>query len=701
MTDGRKTILKRVYLVYAGIILLGIAIVLKVIYIQVAEGPELIQKAQEQELRYFTIEANRGNIMSSDGSMMAVSVPIFEVRMDVASPLISKQMFSQKVDSLAAALAGLFGDKSKFEYKSSLIKAREKGNRYFLIKKNVTYTQLKQLREFPIFRNGKYKGGIITRSYTRRAMPFGNLARRTIGFEVKEEGIFVGLEGSYSEFLAGRNGVQLHRKLSHGDWMPVQDENQVEPENGKDIITTIDINYQDIAESALMENLIKNQAFQGCAVVMEVETGEIKAIANLRLNEKNGKYEELYNYAIGEIAEPGSTFKLASIIALLEDKKVKLTDIVDVGDGWTTYYGHTVQDVKKIGDGKITVREAFEKSSNVGISKLIEKAYSDNPKQFVAHLKNMHLHEPLGVEIKGEGIPVVKDPSDKKNWYGTTLPVMSYGYEVMMTPLQILTFYNAIANNGTMVKPMFVKEIKSSGKTIEKFRTEILDNRICSRRTVDSVKSLLEGVVERGTATIIRNAPYKIAGKTGTARIADKNKGYGNKVYNSSFVGYFPANDPKYSCIVLVNDPRKGYYYGSSVAAPVFREIADKIYASAMLPVEDNDTGDLAQPAYAIGLHNDLDEIFSQLGIEIDTASRHTEWIVAKGQKHNIKYLPRRVIPGIVPNVKGMKARDAVYLLENLGLKTQIQGRGVVTEQSIPSGNRIEKGRTITLKLST
>lgn len=701
MTESRLIILRRVYIVYAGIILLGFAIVFKVLLIQVAEGPELLKKAQEQELRYFTIEANRGNIISADGSLMAISVPIFEIRMDVASPLISNQLFAQKVDSLAYRLATLFRDRSKYEYKKMLVDARQSGNRYLLIKKKVTYEQLKQLRSFPILRKGKYRGGLIARSYTKREMPYGDLAKRTIGFEVKQEKIFVGLEGAYGDILAGRNGTQLHRRLSHGDWMPLKDENQVEPVNGKDIVTTIDINIQDVSESALRKNLAAHEAFQGCAIVMEVETGHLKAIANLRLNKESGRYEESYNYAIGEKVEPGSTFKLASIMALLEDGKVSLNDTIDVGDGWVMFYGHTMQDVKKIRDGRITVREAFEKSSNVGISQMVDEAYRSDPSDFIRHLKNLRLHEPLGLNIRGEASPVIKDPSDKANWYGTTLPWMSIGYELMLTPLQILTFYNAVANDGRMVKPMLVKEIRQSGKTIERFETETRVKKICSNETLDSVKALLEGVVEHGTATSISNARYKIAGKTGTARVADKNRGYKNKIYNSSFAGYFPADNPKYSCIVIINDPKKGYYYGSSVAAPVFKEIADRVYASSYIIAEEATKEDYSMPAMTIGLQEDIDMIFRSLELLVDSSSAYTKWIVTRNVGNTVKYLPRRVIPGVVPNVIGMTAKDAVYLLESLGIKARILGRGIVTEQSVESGAAVSKNSTITLKLST
>ncbi|MFO8129952.1 MAG: penicillin-binding protein 2, partial [Bacteroidales bacterium] len=580
MTGSRKEILKRVYLTYLIILLIGIAIVGKVIYIQVAEGHRLMKKAAQRELRYFSIEANRGNILSMDGSLMATSVPIFEIRMDVSSPHISNYFFESNLDSLAYELSRLFKDRSKYEYRSLLMRARKKGNRYLRVKRKVTYEELKKLRKFPIFRRGKYKGGLIIRSKTKREMPYGNLAKRTIGYEIKRENLFVGIEGAYSEFLKGTEGRQLHRKLSHGDWKPVHNENQIEPENGKDLVTTIDINIQDVAEHALYKNLVKHNATQGCAIVMETATGYVKAIANLSYNQETSDYEEVYNYAIAEKVEPGSTFKLVSMIALLEDGKVGLNDSIDTGDGWAMFYNRTMKDVKKVRDGKISAREAFEKSSNVGISKLMHGSYKEDPDGFIKHIQALRLDEPLGIEVLGEAIPFIKTPDNRDSWYGTTLPWMSIGYEILLTPLQLLTLYNAVANGGKMVKPLFVKEIQQSGKTIKTYKPSIRVKKICSATTLDSIQSLLKGVVERGTGKSLNNAPYRIAGKTGTAQVADANRGYDQKIYNASFVGYFPADAPEYSCIVVINNPKEGYYYGSSVAIPVFREISDNIYAT-------------------------------------------------------------------------------------------------------------------------
>ena len=702
MTEVKREILKKVYLIYFVILLIGVAIIGKVAYIQYAEGADLVQKAQKQELAYFTIDAVRGNIYSDNGSLLATSVPIFDIRIDIASPLISEELFNQKVDSLAYRFALLFGDRTREAYKRSLVSARKKGNRYHLIKRHVTYAQLKDIRTFPILKRGKYKGGLITIPKTIRKMPFGILAKRTIGYEIKDEDLFVGLEGAYADILRGTNGKQLKRKLSYGDWKPVYDENQVEPQNGKDIVTTIDINIQDVAEYALMKNLIKHEAYEGCAVLMEVATGHIKAIVNLRYNKQRGKYMEMYNYAIGEPVEPGSTFKLASMLALLEDDKVNLNDTIDVGDGWMMFYDRTMQDVKKIRNGRITIREAFEKSSNVGISMIVNEAYKNDPQKFVDQLYALRLHDSLGIEIQGEKPPVFKDPKNKQHWSGTTLPWMSIGYSIMLSPLQTLTFYNAVANNGRMVKPMFVKEIQQSGQTIERFSTEVRSRKICSNETLDSLRSLLEGVVERGTATNVRNDIYKIAGKTGTALVADNNRGYKNKVYNSSFVGYFPADDPQYSCIVVINEPKKGYYYGGSVAAPVFKEVADKVYAMHLdIPIKEALPGELAStPGMFIGNHEDISGICEYLDIPIDTSSSHTDWVVTQDHGQNIKFLPRYEKEGIVPNVKGMGARDAIYLLEKLGLKTKIYGRGTIIDQSIKPGTKIVRGNEIILKIS-
>jgi len=691
----------RVYLLYFMVLIFGLFIFGKAIYIQAVESDELALKADEQELRYFNIEATRGNILARNHALLATSIPIFEARMDPNSDPISDKFFNDNIDSLSIYLSHLFKDKSARTYKNELVKARINNNRYYLIRRKVTYEELKQLRKFPIIEKGRYGGGLIIIPKTIREYPYKNLARRTLGYERVEEDLKVGLEGAYSEYLAGQNGQQLRRKLNNGDWIPIADKNELEPSMGKDIVSTIDVNIQDVAEHALHEHLIEHRAFQGCAVLMEVATGEIRAIANLRYDSTDNIYKESYNYAIGASIEPGSTFKLASLIAILETGKVLLTDTVDTGDGWTVYHGKTMRDVHKIRDGKITCREAFEQSSNVGVSKITEKLFDANPGQYIGFIRKMSLDQTLGIEIPGEGKPVVMDPTDKKNWSATSLTSMSIGYGVQLTPLQTLTFYNAVANGGTMVRPMFIKEIRKSGKTIQTFEPEILNKSICSNRTIDSVQSLLEGVVDHGTAKVLNSSIYQIAGKTGTAKIADKNRGYTNK-YNASFTGYFPADNPKYSCIVVVNRPLSGKIYGGNVAAPVFKEIADKVYATHLdIPQHKSDhENNVLNPTTAVGYRDDITIICNALNIAVP-AQPEVDWVSISNINNTISFKPKTTSIERVPNVTGMTARDAMFILESFGLKPVINGRGKVLRQSLVAGSIIKQGEEILLNLST
>jgi len=698
--DIKADILWRVFLVYLAMVVFGVAIIFRVIFIQVVEGDELLAKADSLTMKFFKVEATRGNICAVDESLLATSVPIFDIRMDVASPLISNQDFSNNVDALAGKLAGLFGNKSKSQYKSDLIRQRQKGNRYFLLKNNVSYEQLQELRTFPILDRGKFKGGLIILPKTKRQKPFGSLALRTIGYENTSENLFVGLEGAYNGILSGKDGQQLRRRINNGDWVPVFDDNEVEPVNGKDIITTIDVNLQDVAESSLYNHLVEHQAEWGCAVLMEVETGQIKAIANLTRIEKTDKYQEAYNYAVGTSIEPGSTFKLPSMIALFEDGLDNLDDTIDIGQGYAVYSGLTIQDVHGIRDGRVSIREIFEKSSNVGVSRLVTDKYSSQPASYIDRLYSMSLNKPLNLDIPGEGNPFIKD-TKSKSWSKVSLPFMSIGYELRLTPLQILTFYNAIANDGRMVKPMFVKEIRDAGRVIERFETQTINKSVCSESSLEKAREILEGVVRQGTATSLRNAPYSVAGKTGTAQIATPNKGYDKRNYNASFVGYFPADSPKYSCIVVVSRPSTGRYYASSVAVPVFKEIADKVYATN-LEIQKPDTlpESTDYPLYATGFQEELKQLYETFDIPLDSMSTNAEWAIALKGNNSVLLDTRIFREGLVPNVKGMGARDAIYVLENLGMKVQVVGRGFVREQSILPGSRVTKGSRITIRLS-
>ncbi len=706
MNDLRKDISWRIYLVYFFVCLFGVVIIVKAATIQLVEGDELRKKVQNLTLVEKNINAVRGNIYAADGSLLATSIPIYEVRFDPNADAITKELFYDSVDSLAWYLSDVFKDRSVASYKRELINARENGERYHLIKRNVKYTELKEMKEFPLFRRGKYKGGFIFLQHNRRERPFKILAARTIGYE--REGVTpVGLEGAYKEELKGVDGKRLMQKIAGGVWMPVGDENEIEPEDGRDIYSTIDVNLQDVAESALLKQLQKHKADHGCVVLMEVKTGAVKAIANLKRTESGGYYEG-YNYAIGESTEPGSTFKLAGLVAAIEDGYVDMEDMVDCGDGSKKYYDRTMYDSNydEGGWGKITVKRVFEVSSNIGMAEIMLKSYGQNPQNFIDRLGQMNLTKPLNIEIAGEGEPYIKNTSDK-SWSGISLAWMAHGYELQQTPLQILTFYNAIANDGVMVKPMFVDKITKGRKLEKTIDPIVLNAKVCSKETIDKVKSALEGVVENGTASNLRNADYKIAGKTGTAQIANKNYGYSYKSkvsHQASFVGYFPADNPQYSCIVVVNAPSQHVYYGNLVAGPIFKEVADKVYANSLDMHEELKEqkyfANSAIPYSKNGNKADVEKLFSFLNIDVKSEAKDAEWIVTSTQDSLVTIQPRIIQQNLVPNVKGMGLRDALYLLENQGLAVEVEGSGVVKEQSILPGKRINPGSQIKLILS-
>jgi cell division protein FtsI (penicillin-binding protein 3) len=705
MKDVKKDILWRVYLVYLVVLVFSFFIVGQVLHIQFGEGDKWKKISDEQTLDTMKVEAIRGNICADDGSLLATSVPIFDIYWD--SQVISDDMFDSKADSLANDLAEMFKDKSKYEYKKILSSGRVDKKEYVLIHKSslndensqVSFEKLKKIKSFPIFKLGKNRGGLIVEQNDKRVTPYQMLARRTIGYE--REGVFVGLEGAYTKRLEGISGIRLKKKIAGGIWMPLND-NEIEPQNGSDIITTINVDLQDVAENSLMKNLILNNADHGCAILMEVSTGYIKAIANLTRTSE-GVYDEKYNYAIGESSEPGSTFKLFSLVAALDDRMVNLDDQVAIGK--MQYYDREMKDSHIHGFGPESVRKAFEESSNVGISQAIFKAYKNNPQRFTDKLYSMRINQPLGLDIGGEAMPVVKNPKSK-SWSRPTLPYMSIGYEVALTPLQILTFYNAIANNGKMVKPLFVKEIQKLGKTSEAFNPIVLMDSICSKKTVALAKSLLEGVVENGTGRNLKNSVYKIAGKTGTAQVAKNNKGYGEEggiSYKASFVGYFPADNPKYSCIVVINEPSKGAYYGGAVAAPVFKQIADRVFATHLdIPQKDVVVASSSTtiPFVKAANQKDLYAIYGKLDFAALSQAPSAEWVLSNVDTKNVLLKEKSFKYGYVPDVSGMGLRDAVYMMEKVGLKVTITGKGKVSNQSIAAGVTVKKGSTVLLTLT-
>ena len=702
----KKDILWRVGVIYMLAAILGLLIIGRIIQLQFFQYDKWTSKVHELTFKNIIIKPNRGDIYADNGHyLLASSVPHYELRMDTRSTALEEEVFNEKVDSLAYCLAALFKNKSKNEYKQDLIRAHNKKNRYFLVKRDVTYYQLKKVKKFPIFRKGQFAGGLIIVQRNKRVNPFGELAKRTIGYLTQSrEGSMrghVGLENAYEKELKGIEGLRVMQKISGGDWIPVNDNNEIEPKDGYDIVSTINIKYQDVAHNALLRQLRKYEAHHGCVVLMEVKTGEVKAVVNLE-KRKDGTYKESFNYAIWESVEPGSTFKLMSLLAALEDGKVKLTDSVDTKNGKKEYYDRTMRDAHTGGYGKISVQQAFEKSSNVGISTVIVNSYNTDRERFYNRLYRFHLHEKLNIEILGESSPYIKEPS---KWSGITLPWMSIGYEVRLTPLQILAFYNAIANDGVMLKPLFIKEIKYHGKTVKTFDKEILNASVCSKRTLKQAHIILEGAVERGTAKNLINPNYKIAGKTGTAQIARRNTGYGEtsqKIYRASFAGYFPAENPIYSCIVVIDSLTGKEYYANLVAGPVFKEIADKVYASGFEmhePVKQKDK--IAEiPKTKNGYKKDLETICKALNIPVSIKGSHAAWAVTeKGMSKLILY-DRIFEPGKVPDVKGMGLKDALFLLENSGLQVKMHGKGKVVSQSIEPGTEISGNPKIWLELA-
>lgn len=695
--DSRKSILTRVYLVYGFMFVVGLAILAKILYIQLVEGEMWKAKAEKLSLKYFNIEPNRGNIYDVNGEMLATSVPLFEVRMDAASPLIADTTFENNVDSLSISLSTYFHDKTRQEYKSLLVKGRINKNRYLLIKRKANFDQLKALRKFPIFRIGKNSGGLITTVQNKRVYPYDHLGYRTLGWFKDGNSNNVGIESAFNSEMQGMAGKKLYQRIPDGNWRPMNRSNEIDPVNGADIITTIDINIQDVAEEALLRQLEVNQADHGCAILMEVKTGEVRAIANLGRT-KDGTYEELYNYAIGESTEPGSTFKLFSLLAAFEDGKAKLTDIVDVTGGTTQYGRRTMKD-SHLGGGVMTVQQAFEKSSNVGISKIIYRAYAANPQAFVDRLHSFSVNKKLGLEIKGEGRPQILGTKDGL-WSNSSLPWMSIGYEVALTPLQILTFYNAVANEGVMVKPHFVKEVRNAGMPVKTFKTQVINPKIASKEAIDMARIMLEAVVDHGTGSALKNPIYKVAGKTGTAQVAQNSGGYNKTNYKGSFVGYFPADNPKYSCIVVINNPSVGGYYGGTISAPVFREIADRIYATdpdvGMNWVDTTNT--LRTNPLKAGYTQDIRYLSQWLGYKADIGPVG-EWGTQVSDSSGIRFAAVAENQETLPSVVGMGARDAVYLLEKLGLTVTITGVGLVKQQSLAPGSRILPGSPVMLSL--
>lgn len=667
MATTEKNILYRIYLIAAIMFLLAIAVGVKLLDIQFVEGEKYEQIAQQRTYKNFVIPANRGNLYDANGNLLATSVPKYDIRFDAVT--VSDKNFEENLIPLSDELSKMFG-KSSAHYAKTLRTARANKHRYFLIARNLGYSEYTRIKNFPMFRLGSNRGGIIVEQRTVREHPLGKMGERTVGYERQDDSGYytrVGLEGAFGPYLRGKEGRRLKQKIAKGQWKPISDNNEVEPKDGYDLVSTIDVKIQDIAHHALLRQLEKYEADHGSVVVMETKTGEIKAISNLGRTSE-GTYFEKLNYAVGESHEPGSTFKLMAMVVALEDKVIDTSTVVDTGNGIMTIHRKKVRDSRRGGYGKISAAEAFEVSSNVGLVKLVYDNYKEQPQKFIDGLKEMHLDKELGLAIKGEGKPYIPTPGDK-TWSGLSLPWMAYGYgSIQLTPLQTLTFYNAIANNGEMVKPRFIKEVKEWDRTVERFDKKVIDPAICSPETVAKVKEMMKNVVERGTGESLYEPHFSMAGKTGTAQTEYWMEDWSsNPRYISSFVGFFPVEEPKYSCIVVIHKPnyRTGYY-GADVSGPVFKRIAQKIFTDT--PVLDQfHTLDTISP----GIEKNYDKYFT-------TARKYKE---------------------VMPDLRGMPAMDAISVLENMGLKVQFSGSGEVRQQSVRAGSRVAENQVIKLKL--
>ena len=692
----------RVYLCFIGMVLFGVAILVKVFTVQNVEGNYWRSMADSLHTRYVNLDADRGTIYSEEGRMLSTSIPYFDIRMDFAADGLrdkNGKIFKDNVDSLSICLSRLFGDHTAAEYKQILREGYKSKDRYFLLKRDIQFTQYQQLRTFPMFRLGKNKGGLIAETKNKRINPFKLLANRTIGLS-RQNAQNVGLERTYDEYLKGVTGKRLMRRIAGGTFVPVEGYD-IEPENGRDIITTLDVNMQDIVETALMNMMVSNEAEHGTCILMEVKTGKIKAIANLG-RQPDGSYFEDMNYAL-QVAEPGSTFKLATIISVLDDKYYTMNDQVNLNEGRWQIGRRTVFDSEPHpGQTNVTVKHAFELSSNVGMAKLAVQSYSKRPNDFVAHLRKLKLDKPTGIDLVGEGKPVIKN-TKSRTWSNTSLPWMAFGYEVLVSPLQTCMLYNAVANNGTMMKPYLVNAIMDYGQPVKEFEPEVVLDSICTQSTLKQVKLMLEGVVTNGTAKALWSPYYKFAGKTGTALVANGSRGYADKIYQSSFAGYFPANDPQYTCVVVIkNKPHAVKFYGGAVAGPVFREVADKLYAIALekqKPMRATLAIDTLL-AFKTGQGREWKEILTTLNLPMQGNVNNNSWVSAKVNDKKIAFTQVQQPKGSVPNVTGMGLKDALYLLENAGLRVIIRGAGKVTNQSIPGGSQLERNQTIVIELS-
>ena len=699
--SGARSTFKRFLYVYVLFLVAGAAAIGRIIAAQTSRDRATAEDIYKEQV----LMPSRGSILSYDGRPLAVSIPVYQLHWD--SEAMSRETLMSGIDSLALCLSQLFGDKSASRYRKDLLQARKDGKRYYRIgNRDIDFGELEEVRGFPIFRLGQFKGGLIADTRSDRINPYGKLADRTIGY-LNADGGGTGIEYTYDYRLRGEKGIQtVHRSLG-GQWIPVNGAPAEPAVDGCDIRTTIDVRIQEAAETELRAQLAMSDVFEGgTAVVMDVATGAVRGIANM-FKKSDGSFDESYNYAIAHATEPGSTLKLAALTAMIEDGCITLDTEVDGGDGIWYYGGVRITDTHRGGYGKMTALEAFEKSSNIAFAKMITESYGDNPSAYVSRLHSMKLMEKLSLDIGGEGYAYITSPDDPQ-WSMSTLASLGYGYAVTLTPLHILTFYNAVANGGKMMRPYFIEDFERDGITVEKLGPSVVSGSICSKSTLAAVRKALRGVVENGTAKNCNDPRYAIAGKTGTAKVAENGRyedEHGYRRYQASFAGYFPADDPKYSCIVVrYTGKTRGDFYGATWAAPVFKRIADKIYTSHPewnSPVSSKGAVPPDNPRIASGLAGRNGMPVDYLPMNSRPQTGKAGWIqVRQGEDGEPPAVSSLTIEqGTVPDVRGMGLKDALYLLENEGYRVTFSGSGRVRTQTPEAGSGLARGGRITLEL--
>ena len=707
----KEAILRRVKVLYVLFLFTGLAVLGRIVWLQIGtDGATLRDLSDKYSYRTEIVEGARGNIYSDDGRLLAISIPYYELRMDMAAGGLSEQRFFDKVDSLSTCLSDFFGDKTPEEYRKELLDAHTARKRFHLItRRKVNFLELQTIRRFPLFRLGANRGGFMAIESNRRVNPHGELARRTLGF-VNQWGVKLGIEGGFDNYLKGEPGQMLKQKISGNFWTPIASDRNIDPIDGYDVVSTLNIEMQDMVQSALREWIVEVEADWGCVAVMEVQTGDIKALSNVT-RRSDGTLVEDYNYVIGMSMEPGSTFKLAGLIALLDDAHMPLSTPIETGNGVEQIGPVRVVDSHIGGFGRLTLQQVFEKSSNIGMAKAVNRAYGSQPAKFVNALNRIGIHKPLDLQLAGEAKPLIKHPAIRNGWDGTTLTMMSYGYALRLAPIHTLTLFNAVANDGVMVKPMFVRELRQYDKTVLRFPTDTLNPAICSKTALRGVQRAMEGAVTNGTGRLLLNPKYRVAAKTGTAQVAIGRHGYvsrsGGRHYLGSIAGYLPADRPKYSIVVALktyhSENSQKTYYGGSLAGPLFKTVADRVFSMhynvtnrVVTRPQSFDPMLNALSGSATALDSLLRELHVMGAPRLPYEGRAA--IDSGGRVVVSPPVPISTDSG-VPDFRGLTLIEALEHAESSGLKPKFEGMGTVRVQSLSPGTSFSPGTEITLTL--